>query len=60
MTALKPTLTKYSGNYCALNFSLLLVVVVINFSPEDLRMSSGFKEAGYRIGAAIGYDMQCF
>ncbi|KAH2164954.1 hypothetical protein KXV74_006386, partial [Aspergillus fumigatus] len=60
MTALKPTLTKHSGNYRAPNFSPLPVAVVIDFSPEDLRMSSGFKEAGYRIGAAIGYDTQCY
>jgi hypothetical protein len=60
MTALKPTLTNYSGNYRAPNFSPLPVAVVIDFSPEDLRMASGFKEAGYRIGAAIGYDTQCY
>lgn len=60
MTALKPTLTKHSGNYRAPNFSPLPVAVVIDFSPEDLRMSSGFKEAGYRISAAIGYDTQCY
>lgn len=60
MTALKPTLTNHSGNYRAPNFSPLPVAVVIDFSPEDLRMASGFKEAGYRIGAAIGYDTQCY
>ncbi|KAH2988342.1 hypothetical protein KXW58_006119 [Aspergillus fumigatus] len=27
---------------------------------EDLRMSSGFKDAGYHISAAIGYDTQCY
>ncbi|KAF4219065.1 hypothetical protein CNMCM5878_003920 [Aspergillus fumigatiaffinis] len=60
MTALKPTLTNHSGNYRAPNFSPLPVAVVIDFLPEDPRMSSGFKEAGYRIGAAIGYDTQCY
>jgi hypothetical protein len=56
MTALKPALTNYSCNYHTLNFSPLPVVVVIDFLPEDLRMSSSFKEVGYRISAAIGYD----
>ncbi|GKZ63037.1 hypothetical protein AnigIFM49718_010768 [Aspergillus niger] len=60
MTALKPTLSNHSGTYRPPNFSPLPVAVVIDFSPEDLRMSSGFKEAGYRIGAAIGYDTQCY
>jgi hypothetical protein len=46
MTALEPALTNHSHNYHVLNFSPLLVAVVIDFSPEDLRMSSGFKEGG--------------
>jgi hypothetical protein len=60
ITALEPALTNHSHNYRAPNFSPLPVAVVINFSPEDLRMSSSFKEAGYRISATISYNTQCY
>ncbi|KAE8371298.1 hypothetical protein BDV26DRAFT_276413 [Aspergillus bertholletiae] len=59
VTPLAPHLSGPQGGPPFPRFTPFPVASVFDLSPGDLRLSTGFAQAGYRVSAAVGFDERC-
>ncbi|KAB8227538.1 uncharacterized protein BDW43DRAFT_316712 [Aspergillus alliaceus] len=59
VTPLVPHLSGPKGSPPFPRFTPFPVASVFDLSPDDLRLSTGFAQAGYRVSAAVGFDERC-